>query len=385
MRIDHFYKIALVILGLFFFVSHLYAADIKRIDSNTIRLVGEIKVGDSIKLEKLLKDIQSEDDAPVPYGRSIEFNSKGGVFIEGIRIGYLLRKYVVEAHVKSGSICLSSCALAFLGGSFQYATSEPTAGRFLELGGIIGFHGFYINPEAEKLLQKSGLSAYLGIELSKAMSGMLAGYTADMGISSKWVSKILAKGEDELHFVDTIGDVLDLGIEIIDLPRISAFESYHAINVCNAATGKSGWDYYNGSVTAKKLSSFAAKKVILEHISSGTLLHEGFVLNEIEDSLTSNDVSRIHKMYKELEYLSSIGVPIVELDNRVIYHVDGFNNVVRGLQGCIVSDTMDVLLLSHMALFSPFVGRFSEAEKKMIVYDRSQALSELKTIRNRIK
>ncbi len=385
MRIDHFYKIPLVILGLFFFVFHLYAADIKRIDSNTIRLAGEIKVGDSIKLEKLLKDIQSEDDAPTPYGRSIELNSKGGVFIEGIHIGYLLRKYVVEAHVKSGSVCLSSCALAFLGGSFQYATSEPVAGRFLELGGIIGFHGFYINPEAEKLLQQSSLSAYLGIELSKAMSGLLAGYTADMGISSNWVSKILEKGKNELHYVNTVGDVLDLGIEIVDFPRIPAFENYHAINICNAATGEAGWNFYDGSVTAKKLSAFTAQKVILEHITSGTLLHDGFVLNEIKDSLASNDVHKIHKMYEELEYLSSIGVPVIELNNRAIYHIDGFNAAVRGLQGCIVTDTRDVVLLSNWAIYSPLVGKFSDSEKRMIAYGRSQPLSGLKEIRNKTK
>lgn len=382
MRADHFYKNALVILGSFFFVFHLYAADIKiGSNSRTLRLFGEIEVGDSIKLENLLKKSNYDGTG---YGR-IELSSHGGAFIEGIRIGYVLKKYGIVTSVKSGDVCLSSCAIAYLGGTMHYATGTSVK-RELELGGNIGFHGFYISPDAEKILQKSDLSAYLGVELSKVLAGMLAGYLADMGISSKWASTMLEKSQNELHFVNTIGDILDLKIEIVDLPRILTLESSHAVNACNAATGKIGWDYYDGSATVQKLSSIAAKKVVLEHISSNEMiLHEGFVLEEIKDSLASNNETRINKMYKELEYLSSIGVPAINLDNRLIYHVDGFNTVVRGLQGCIVSGELDIVLLSNWALFSPFVGRFSSEDKMMIVYDRSQSLSELKKIRDRAR
>ena len=383
--IKHFCKWVLFILGLIFFSCYLHAADIKRINSNTLRLVGEIEVGDSIKLEKLLKDIQREDDAPVPYGRSIELNSKGGVFIEGIRIGYLLREYVVEAHVKSGSICLSSCALAFLGGSFQFATSGPVAGRFLELGGIIGFHGFYIDPSAEKALQKSYLSAFLGVELSKVMASILAGYAADMNIRSEWINKSLAKGKNELYMINTIGDALDLEIRILDLPPISVIDNSYAVNACNAATGDIGWKN-DGSAKVRKLSSIEAKRLILEHLSE-TLLG-GFVLTEIRNALASNDSTRIYDMYKELEHLTSVGAPLIDLDRKVIiYHVD--ESYLRMLTGCIMTlevkggriQSPQVVFLRTFGISEPY-RKWNFLNEEMMIYDRSQLLSELKMIRN---
>lgn len=374
MIINHACKYAFLILGMFIFNYHLNAAEIKHIDSKTLRLVGEIEVGDSMKLGNLLKRTNRGD---IGYGW-IELSSPGGAFIEGIRLGYLFKEFGIKTRIKSNDICLSSCAIAFLGGTMHYGNGSSAKRRELELGGTIGFHGFYINSTAEKKLQESDLSAYFGVELSKAMAGILAGYAADMDIRSLWISEILEKGKNELHFVNTIGDALDLGIEIVDLSRVTTLESSHAINACNAATGKTGWNNNDGLVTAKKLSSIAAKKVVLEHITSGTLLHDGLIFNEIEESLAANDTNRIHKMYSELEYLHSIGVPVIELDNREIFHVEGFNVAIRGLQGCIVADTMDIVLLSAWALYSPSVGSFTDKEKHMIVHDRSQLLSGLR-------
>lgn len=51
--------------------------------------------------------------------------SGGGVLDEGIKIGRVLRAHRVAVRVRSGTACVSSCTVAFMGGLFRYV--EPGA------------------------------------------------------------------------------------------------------------------------------------------------------------------------------------------------------------------------------------------------------------------
>ena len=76
---------------------------------------------------------------------TIEFSSKGGDLLEGIKIGYLLREFDVATLVREGDLCLSACALAFLGGTQSRQPPAAIPSRRIAIGGKVGFHNFTIN------------------------------------------------------------------------------------------------------------------------------------------------------------------------------------------------------------------------------------------------
>jgi hypothetical protein len=106
-----------------------------------ITFSGVIEKGDADKLSRLI------DAAGYP-GVRIVFNSPGGNFLEGIKIGEMLQynlssqdPSLAGVYVLKGQSCLSACALAF---SLAAATRDVGAsnydGRFIEDGAELGFH-----------------------------------------------------------------------------------------------------------------------------------------------------------------------------------------------------------------------------------------------------
>ncbi len=101
---------------------------------------GVIQKGDADKLDTLMQSAGT--------GVRIVFDSPGGNFLEGIKIGEALRyhmsssdPFLVGVYVLKGQRCLSACALAF---SLAAATRELGAyhydSRFIEDGAQLGFH-----------------------------------------------------------------------------------------------------------------------------------------------------------------------------------------------------------------------------------------------------
>ncbi|MDI1264936.1 MAG: hypothetical protein PS018_16920, partial [bacterium] len=112
----------------------------------TLRLTGRLETGDADKLRAILAKL------PVPTGANaenpvaiIELSSIGGSLTEGFEIGTLLRKFKVIAVVRKKDLCLSSCALAFLGGNVFHKPSTYPNDCNLEIGGKVAFHNFSLN------------------------------------------------------------------------------------------------------------------------------------------------------------------------------------------------------------------------------------------------
>lgn len=106
-----------------------------------ITVSGMIEKGDADKLESLMAS------AGYP-GVRIVFNSPGGNFLEGIKMGEMLQynlssqdPSLAGVYVLKGQSCLSACALAF---SLAAATRDVGAynydSRFIEDGAELGFH-----------------------------------------------------------------------------------------------------------------------------------------------------------------------------------------------------------------------------------------------------
>jgi len=90
-------------------------------------VVGAIELGTSSRIDAAL----TED----PTIENVGFHSGGGVAQEGFLIGNVLSKHGVTAIVPPGGVCLSACAIGFLGAK-EYIVR-----------GVLGFHNMYIPAE----------------------------------------------------------------------------------------------------------------------------------------------------------------------------------------------------------------------------------------------
>ncbi len=75
----------------------------------TIQLIGMIKNGDSVKLEKLLEQYPEVD--------LVTMISSGGIANEGYKIASVLSRHNMDVRVPDGFVCASACAAAFIGGT----------------------------------------------------------------------------------------------------------------------------------------------------------------------------------------------------------------------------------------------------------------------------
>jgi hypothetical protein len=106
-----------------------------------IKLSGIIQKGDA---DKLLKVIASVDG----YIEGIVFDSPGGNFLEGIKIGEMLQSNLGSqdpslggVYVLKGERCLSACALAFsLSEAIRFIGNSNAGSRHIEDGALVGFH-----------------------------------------------------------------------------------------------------------------------------------------------------------------------------------------------------------------------------------------------------
>ena len=115
--------------------------------STLITIDGELELGD-------IDSFRAKAEL-LPVGRTrVEFRSKGGRLLAGIRIGAQIRAKRFNTVVPDGAQCASACALAWLGG----------ARRFVGEDSSVGFHTAYILKTAGPAESGPGnaiLGAYL--------------------------------------------------------------------------------------------------------------------------------------------------------------------------------------------------------------------------------
>ena len=76
-------------------------------NGNVIFLEGEIKKNDAAKLESMVTATGL---------KTVFLNSDGGNALEGYRLGYTIQDLGLSVVIASETACLSSCAIAFMGG-----------------------------------------------------------------------------------------------------------------------------------------------------------------------------------------------------------------------------------------------------------------------------
>jgi hypothetical protein len=132
----------------------------------------------------------------LPVGRTtIEFRSKGGKLLAGIRIGAQIRAKRFNTVVPDGAQCASACALAWLGG----------ARRFVGENSNVGFHTAYI--------LKTGGPAESG-----PGNAILGAYLNQLGLSEEAILYITYAAPTSVHWM-SLEEAAEYGIVVAKLPQ----------------------------------------------------------------------------------------------------------------------------------------------------------------------
>jgi hypothetical protein len=87
-------------------------------------LAGEIVGGDAVRLMELVEaSVQAQ--RPLP---SLSLNSGGGLFLEGIRLAQIVKRFGLATYVEEGAYCASACFLVFAAGKEKFASYSGRIG-----------------------------------------------------------------------------------------------------------------------------------------------------------------------------------------------------------------------------------------------------------------
>ena len=135
----------------------------------------------------------------LPVGRAtVEFSSKGGSLLAGIRIGALTRTKKFTTVVPDGAQCASACALAWLGGTRRFVGEYAS----------VGFHTAYI--------MKTG-----GMSESGPGNAILGAYLNQLGLSERAILYITHAAPTSMQWM-SMEQAAEYGITVAKLPPTQA-------------------------------------------------------------------------------------------------------------------------------------------------------------------
>jgi len=167
--------------------------DVRHLESGSTLIVveGDLELGDietfRVKTEGL------------PVNRTtVEFRSKGGRLLAGIRVGAMIRSKKLVTIVPDGAQCASACALAWLGGTQ----------RFLGESSRVGFHTAFIVRAGGAIESGPG-------------NAILGAYLNQLGLSEKAILYITHAAPTSMQWM-SMEEAAEYGITVAPLPRSSS-------------------------------------------------------------------------------------------------------------------------------------------------------------------
>ncbi|WP_422003198.1 hypothetical protein [Reyranella sp.] len=326
--------------------------------SHTIRLTGLIEGGDASRLRTVLEKLRASPTKPAPGSplATLELSSKGGDLYEGLKLGYLIREFDVATMVRAHDLCLSACALAFLGGTQSHEAAKAIPSRSLEIGGQVGFHNFYLtSPSDLSANARDGREGVVvGFNAARGGAAAMVRYAAQMGIDPGFVGRVMGLPPDGWEYVDTDEMFVTLRVCPIGLRRLPSNPAAIAASICNHATGGLG---RASPLQARSLPIRDARRHLLArvHDTAQAGSAKGPLASQLAAVLASRDEALVDAVYAGLR---SAGVPLPEVMS-ANYEVTGYS--VGGVpMECHVSFTRsdparyDVVLVSPAGLTKPF-------------------------------
>lgn len=323
----------------------------------TIRITGPIEAGDAERLRAILSRNSAAAGRGADRERFVaELSSDGGDIYAALNMGYLFREYDVATRVLAGNRCLSACALAFLGGTASHLPPDLVPDRSIELGGQVGFHNFYINPNSSSLSAAIDASSgmVVGFGLARGGASLLVRYAATMSIDPGFIARMLGRPPEVWEYVDTAGAFVDLMSCPTGIDRPMVSPAAVAANICNHATGD--FSLVEAS-QARQLSEREAKRHLLEHVGANIQSFglKGPLAKQLGAVAASRDDRQVDMTYEDLR---SAGVPLPEIVGP-FFEVTGYSTGAYTMQ-CHVSyslqnpDRYDVAIQGPYGLSKPF-------------------------------
>lgn len=270
--------------------------------AHTLRITGRFEQGDGDKLRSMLSGLKAKTAriAGQPLATA-ELSSSGGDLLESLKVGYLFREFEIATFVRKGDICLSACAMAFLGGTASRMPPTPLPSRTIEIGGQVGFHNFTLDAASIQNETKGDATAGIarGFGLGRAGASALIRYAADLGVDPGFIAQLLVRPPDTWLYIDTNEMFLTVGAcPSGPEPPLGRLEQ-QAANVCNHASG--GVNVAEAS-QARPTTAREAKRYLLEQVQRNieSANVKGPLVGQLAGVLASKDDRLIDSVYSDL-------------------------------------------------------------------------------------
>jgi hypothetical protein len=278
-----------------------------------IRLTGMIETGDAGKLEAELTRIASaagKRDGPLT---TIELSSMGGNLIEGFGIGELLRRFRVIAVVRKGDLCLSSCALAFLGGNVHREPSVYPHDCNVEIGAKVAFHNFFLNRNGLRDATSADpvASRLQGFADARGGAAQLVKYAGDMGLPPNFVASLMGRPVEEFQYIETVGQFLSFHVCPIGLGPPKASPETQARNICINSMGS---PEQPAAVEVRAIPQEQARLYLLERLQTSMQSSRSKARGRLAAQLASGAVMRVQAEIDRLyDDLRAAGVALPDI------------------------------------------------------------------------
>jgi hypothetical protein len=338
-----------------------------------IRLTGMIETGDAAKLEAELVRIAraaGRRDGPLTV---IELSSMGGSLTEGFEIGALLRKFRLIAVVRKGDLCLSSCALAFLGGNVHHVPSVYPNDCNVEIGAKVAFHNFFLNRHGLRDITSADpvASRLQGFADARGGAALLVKYAGDMGLPPNFVASLMGRPVEDFQYIETVGQFLSFHVCPIGLGRPSAPLDAQARNVCVNAMGSAETP---PAVEVRTIPPEEAKLYLLQRLQAN--MQSSRARGRLAAELTLGAVMRsraeVDRMYDDLR---AAGVALPEIVGPT-FEVTGLAPDTSCYVSLSVSDTdnFDVTLFGPRGFAEP-LRLPPENSPRLFLYDKNDVVN----------
>lgn len=207
----------------------LNASDVAQTDPATgcsFRLEGQIVAGDADRFATALREtIAKTENYPSPrIDRQIVLclASPGGSFTEAIKIATLVYDNAVTTRINPGAVCLSACAIAFMGGNLDTRSGEGWhPSRFIHPTSVLGFHApSLVLPEGQ-FTRKDVERAY-GVAI--AAVGLISREAAKLRIPQELLTEMFNNVGASFHYADRVDHLSGYAIKLYgyDVPPVGA-------------------------------------------------------------------------------------------------------------------------------------------------------------------
>jgi hypothetical protein len=288
----------------------------------TIRLTGPFKAGDSEELRRMLTRLKAAKvDSADRSLATAELSSRGGDVFESLKIGYMFREFRVATLVRKGDVCLSACALAFLGGAAGRSPFDVEPSRTIELGGQVGFHNVAVYYEALHASLEGDRRTVVteGFDLALGGSSAIIRFAADMAVDPLFVARLLGRPADQYEYIDTAGEFSRLGVCLSEPLLPQASRERQAANLCNNAIR--GPNSASPS-QARPLTAREARLVLMRHVVSSMTASgsRGRLADQLDAVIAAKRDDLLSELYGNLK---AAGVSLPQLSGTVS-QVEGY-------------------------------------------------------------